>query len=63
MASYARKIHEENQRLKKTIADGEGVLVEQAKGRVEAELDKAKAAYKEAYEIGDPDKRSRLKKS
>lgn len=54
--SYARKIHEENQRLKKTIADGEGVLVEQAKGRVEAELDKAKAAYKEAYEIGDPDK-------
>ena len=54
--SYARQIHEENQRLKKTLAEGEGVLVEQAKGRVEAELDKAKAAYKEAYEIGDPDK-------
>ena len=28
---YARKIHEENQRLKKTLAEGEGVLVEQAK--------------------------------
>ena len=54
--SYAQKVHEENQRLKKTLAEGEGVLVEQAKGRVEAELDKAKAAYKEAYEVGDPDK-------
>ena len=54
--TYAQKVHEENQRLKKTLAEGEGVLVEQAKGRVEAELDKAKAAYKEAYEIGDPDK-------
>jgi len=30
-------------------------LVNQAKGRVAAELDKAKAAYKAAYESGDPD--------
>lgn len=35
--------------------DGEGVLLDQAKGRVDAELDKAKAAYKAAYETGDPD--------
>ena len=53
--SYAQKIYEENQRLKKALEDGEGVLINQAKGRVEAELDKAKAAYKEAYESGDPD--------
>ncbi|NCW69606.1 MAG: hypothetical protein EBV86_13775, partial [Marivivens sp.] len=31
------------------------VLINQAKGRVAAELDKAKAAYKTAYESGDPD--------
>jgi len=53
---YARKVYEENQRLRKTLEEGEGVLVQQAKGRVEAELERAKSAYKEAYETGDPDK-------
>lgn len=54
--SYAKQIHEENQRLKKTLAEGENVLVEQAKGRVDAQLERAKKDYKEAYETGDPDK-------
>jgi hypothetical protein len=53
---YARKMYEENQKLRKTLEEGEGVLVQQAKSRVEAELDRAKSAYKEAYEMGDPDK-------
>ena len=53
---YAQKVYEENQKLRKTLKEGEGVLVEQAKNRVQAQLDKAKAAYKEAYETGDPDK-------
>ena len=53
---YARKVYEENQKLRKTLEEGEGVLVQQAKGRVEAELERAKSAYKEAYETGDPDK-------
>mgnify|MGYP001235667772 FL=1 len=53
---YARKVYEENQKLRKTLEEGEGVLVEQAKGRVEAELERAKSAYKQAYEVGDPDK-------
>lgn len=53
---YARKIYEENQKLRKTLEEGEGVLVQQAKGRVEAELERAKSAYKQAYEVGDPDK-------
>lgn len=53
---YARKVYEENQKLRKTLEEGEGVLVQQAKSRVEAELDRAKASYKEAYEMGDPDK-------
>jgi len=52
---YAQQIKQENERLRKTLEEGEGVLVNQAKGRVAAELDKAKAAYKAAYETGDPD--------
>ena len=36
--------------------DGENTLVEQAKGRLEAQLQQAKADYKQAYETGDPDK-------
>jgi hypothetical protein len=53
---YARKVYEENQKLRKTLEEGEGVLVQQAKSRVEAELERAKSAYKQAYEVGDPDK-------
>lgn len=53
--NYAKKVTEENQKLRKALDEGEGVLVEQAKGRVDAQLDKAKAAYKAAYETGDPD--------
>ena len=52
---YAQQVQQENARLLKTLEEGEGVLVNQAKGRVSAELDKAKAAYKAAYETGDPD--------
>ena len=52
---YAQHIKAENDRLRKTLHEGEGVLVNQAKGRVTAELDKAKAAYKAAYESGDSD--------
>ena len=54
--SYAQKVQEENNRLRKTLEEGESTLVEQAKGRVEAQINTAKAAYKEAYETGDPDK-------
>jgi hypothetical protein len=52
---YAQHVKAENETLRKTLAEGEGVLVNQAKGRVAAELDKAKAAYKAAYELGDSD--------
>ena len=50
------KILEENKKLRKTLDDGEGVLVDQAKKRVGAEIEAAKKEYKEAYESGDPDK-------
>ena len=52
---YAQQVKAENERLMRTLQDGEKVLVTQAKGRVEAELDKARAAYKNAYESGDSD--------
>jgi len=54
--AHAQRLVEENKKLQKTIDDGEGVLIEQAKGRVDAQLSKAKQEYKEAYESGDPDK-------
>ena len=46
--SYAQKLQEENNRLRKTLDDGENTLVEQAKGRLEAQLQQAKADYKPA---------------
>jgi len=54
--SYAQKVQEENNKLRKTLEDGETTLVEQAKSRVDAQINNAKAKYKEAYETGDPDK-------
>jgi len=52
---FAQRVKTENDQLRKTLSEGEGVLVNQAKGRVTAELDKAKSAFKVAYEAGDPD--------
>lgn len=51
--NYAKQIQGENERLRQNLQKNEGSLVEQAKGRVEAEIEKAKAAYREAYEAGD----------
>ena len=36
--SYAQKVQEENNKLRKTLEEGESTLVEQAKGRVEAQI-------------------------
>jgi len=52
---YAQQVKSENEKLRKTIEQGEETLIGQAKGRIEAQLDKAKTAYKAAYESGDPD--------
>lgn len=54
--AYAKKLHEENQKLQANLKKGESVLVQQAKTRVESQLDKAKQDYKQAYEVGDADK-------
>ena len=46
----------ENEKLRQQLQQNEGTLVEQAKARLEAQLTQAKAAYKDAYELGDTDK-------
>lgn len=51
----AKKLYEENEALKGKLSKGEEALVGQAKTRVQAELDRAKSAYKQAYETGDTD--------
>ena len=53
---HAERILQENNKLKKTLDDGEAVLVEQVKGKTSAMIEAAKKEYKEAYEAGDPDK-------
>ena len=50
---FAKTLLEQNQRLQSTVRGGEKVLIDQAKGRVDAELAQAKADYKTAYEAGD----------
>tara|TARA_R110000822_G_scaffold49308_2_gene129233 strand:- start:338 stop:1282 length:945 start_codon:yes stop_codon:yes gene_type:complete len=53
--SYAQNLINENKQLRKNLTEGEGVLVNQSKARVTAEMAAAKRAYKEAYEAGDSD--------
>jgi hypothetical protein len=52
---YAQSVYAENQKLRQTLSQGENVLQDQAKRRVEAEIERAKYNYKNAYESGDPD--------
>ena len=52
---YAETVHKENERLRKSLADGEQVLMQQAKGRLQAQIDQAKKVAKEAYDTGDSD--------
>ena len=53
---YAEAVYNENSNLKKTLEQGEGVLVQQAKGRLQAEIDRAKAEVREAHDTGDTEK-------
>ena len=52
----AKRLHEENNRLKKTLTQGEEVLVNQARSRIDAQIEQAKYNYRTAYETGDTDK-------
>ena len=50
---YAKQLLNENQQLKGQLSTGERVLVEQAKGRAEAQVAMARQKYLAAHENGD----------
>ena len=52
---YAEHVAADNKALKESLDNSNKVLTEQFDARTEAELDKAKAEFKEAYEGGDTD--------
>lgn len=51
----AQAIVEENKRLKGSLGQSQGAVIESAKRLAATDLEKAKAKYKEAYESGDSD--------
>ena len=52
----AQRLLEENRRLKSTLSNGENHLLESYKQGATYEVEKAKRAYREAYESGDSEK-------
>jgi len=52
----ARRILDENKKLKGRLTEGEKYYLETYKSAAELELDSAKREYKEAYDMGDSDK-------
>ena len=53
--STAQKILDENKRLKEMLQTGEKELINTYQSSAELEIEKAKRAYKEAYDSGDSD--------
>ena len=53
--NYAKTLAEQNKKLQEDVQKNQGYVVDQAKGRLSAEIEKAKIAYKNAYEAGDAD--------
>jgi hypothetical protein len=52
---FARRIREQNTQYKSAFSEGEKTLLESYKKSASLELDRARVAYKEAYESGDGD--------
>ena len=50
---FARKVYEENRRLKEQLKSGSEVFIETSKSAAQTELDSAKKKMKEAFEAGD----------
>ena len=50
---FARKVFEENKKLKQSLSSGEKSYIDTAKNAANLELEMAKRQYKEAYETGD----------
>jgi len=53
--AYAKKLVDENQKLKGSVDSSHNTLIESARKQVDSELAMAKAQYKQAYETGEPD--------
>jgi hypothetical protein len=53
LEQYTRRLVGENKRLQDNIGQSQSAMLEQAKTAVDAELDQAKKAYKDAYEAGN----------
>lgn len=54
--TYAQRILEENKQLKSKLTSGEKSFLSTYKSAAELELNAAKQAYKEAYDMGDSDR-------
>ena len=52
---FARKVYEENRKLKEQLKTGSEAFIETSKSAVQTELDAAKKRMKEAFEAGDSD--------
>lgn len=52
-ARLAQELYKQNQQLRGNLKTGEKQLVEQAKGRIEAQLEAIKEKYRKAHEMGD----------
>jgi hypothetical protein len=51
--NIAKKLHEDNQRMKNLINNGQNEYLEAVKGSADMQLQMAKKAYKDAYDSGD----------
>ena len=56
LEQYAQRLVDENKELKGSVARNQEALLEQARKVAEAEVNKAKGVYKEAYESGDAER-------
>ena len=54
--NLSKHLHEENQKLKATVAKSEDALINSLKTKTSTEIESAKSEYKTAYESGDTDK-------
>jgi len=55
LEAYAKKLVDENNKLKGSVDQSHNTLIQSAKKQVEGELAMAKRQYREAYDSGNPD--------
>lgn len=53
--NYTQHMQSELQRLRQQVEQGEGILYQQAEGRLDAQISNAKAKLRAAHETADPD--------